>query len=98
MPLNPSALGRTIAHGAGDAQAAGAAAPPHSATDVWTNTWTGMGNQGLVTPLNLPASDFGSTPLAYVPGALKMQAGDLGGAVAEIGKAKGALATTGAVF
>ena len=27
-----------------------------------------------------------------------MQAGDLGGAVAEIGKAEGALATTGAVF
>ena len=98
MPLDSNAVGRTIAHGATDANAQAHAAGEHKATDIWSHTASGMGHQGATNILHLPPSDFTSTPLSDVPGALKMQAGDLGGAVAEIGKAQGALATTGAVF
>jgi len=98
VALDPNAVGRTIAHGATDANAQAQAAGEHKATDIWKHTASGMGHQGTTDILHLPPSDFSSTPLSDVPGALKMQAGDLGGAVAEIGKAQGALATTGAVF
>jgi uncharacterized Zn-binding protein involved in type VI secretion len=98
MPLDAHAVGRVIAHGAGNARAAVHAAGPHKAIDVWSHTAAGIGHQGSTDLLHLPDSGFSSTPLSDVPGALKMQAGDLGGAIAEIGNAQGALATTGAVF
>ncbi len=98
MPLDPTAVGRAIAHGAGDAEAAAQASSQHSATDVWTHASAGYGHQGSADLLDLPQSGSSSTPLCDIPGALRMQAGDLSGAVAEIGKANGALATTGAVF
>ena len=54
MAVDPAAVGRTIAHGAGDAQAVATAPGQHKATDVWTNTWHGAGNRGLGTlALNL---------------------------------------------
>ena len=96
MPLDTHAVRKVIAHGA--SIAAVHAASHHSAGDVWKHTAAGSGHQGSTDLLHLPDSDFSSTPLSNVPGALKLQAGDLGGAVAEIGNAQGALATTGAVF
>jgi uncharacterized Zn-binding protein involved in type VI secretion len=102
VPLDATAVGRTIAHGAASAnaqaKAAGEHEHEHKATDVWHHTANGMGHQGATDLLHLPPNDFTSTPLSDIPGALKMQAGDLRGAVADIGKAEGALATTGAVF
>ena len=100
MPLDATAVGRTIAQGAAkaNAQAKAAGEHEHKATEIWTRTASGMGHQGATDLLHLPPNDFTSTPLSDIPGALKMQAGDLGGAVADIGKAEGALATTGAVF
>ena len=98
MALDSSAVGRTIAHGAADANAQAHAAGEHKATDIWSHTASGMGHQGGTDVLHLPPNDFTSTPLSAIPGAVKMQAGDLAGAVADIGKAEGALATTGAVF
>jgi RHS repeat-associated protein len=96
MPLDTHAVRKVIAHGA--SIAAVHAASHHSAGDVWKHTAAGSGHQGSTDLLHLPDSDFNSTPLSNVPGALQMQAGDLGGAVVEIGKAQGALATTGALF
>jgi uncharacterized Zn-binding protein involved in type VI secretion len=97
MPLDAHAVGRAIAHGAGNARAAVHAAGPHKAIDVWSHTAAGIGHQGATDLSHLPDSGFSATPLSDIPGALKMQAGDLGGAIAEIGNAQGALATTGAV-
>jgi uncharacterized Zn-binding protein involved in type VI secretion len=98
VPFDPNTVGRTIAQGAIDAQAAAQAAGQHSATDVWSHAAAGYGHQGATDLRHMPIGNFSSTPLSDIPGALRMQAGDLDGAVAEIGKAKGALATTGAVF
>jgi uncharacterized Zn-binding protein involved in type VI secretion len=100
VPLDATAVGRTLAQGAAkaNAQAKAAGEHEHKATEIWTRTASGMGHQGATDLLHLPPNDFTSTPLSDIPGALKMQAGDLGGAVADIGKAEGALATTGAVF
>jgi uncharacterized Zn-binding protein involved in type VI secretion len=100
VPLDATAVGRALEQGAAkaNAQAKAAGEHEHKATEIWTRTASGMGHQGATDLLHLPPNDFTSTPLSAVPGALKMQAGDLGGAVADIGKAQGALATTGAVF
>src|SRR6185295_15960963 len=89
VPLDATAVGRTLAQGAAkaNAQAKAAGEHEHKATEIWTRTASGMGHQGATDLLHLPPNDFTSTPLSAVPGALKMQAGDLGGAVADIGKA-----------
>lgn len=95
MAVSNAAVTKSLTLGA---RTASRVARQHSATDVWTHTAEGAGHQGASWLWNAPSSGFDSTPLADIPGALEMQAGDLENAVTQIGKAQGALATTGAIF
>jgi uncharacterized Zn-binding protein involved in type VI secretion len=98
VPLDNPAVTKALTLGT---RTAARVARQHHATDVWTRSREGSGHQGTADSTNVlegVEGGWSSTPLANVPGALEMQAGDLKNAVAQIGKAQGALATTGAVF
>lgn len=94
MTLDADAVGGAIARGGNAAQQSQAG--EYNPLDVWTHTGEGAGQQGATSSMDL--SHVGSTPVGDVPGAMQMQAGDLGEALKAVKDADGALATTGAVF
>jgi len=98
---DPNAVAGVIARGTRAAQSAtNEGGHGVGALDVWTHTGEGHSAAAAQTVLltDMPATPIESgTSVSALPGAMGQQVGALKDAAVEVGKAKGALATVGAV-